>query len=357
MQRTHIFMVRTLSRRVYLSILLCPVVFSLISQSREVHLSSEYHDASFRGNEISRIVFYNVENLFDTYDDSLKLDDEFLPYRGRFWSKTKFDKKVQNIAQVIIALGGWEPPAFVGLCEVENRYVLTSLTQFSILQSADYQIIHKDSPDIRGIDVAAIYRKDKFELINYDFYEVDFPFDSLSKTRYMLYARGVLSNSDTLSLFVNHWPSKFGGEIETAPKRKFVAQVLGQLIDSVSFVNQNDHIVIMGDFNDTPSSEPMELLVKDRPLINLMTQSEYKTGTHSFENKWSMIDQFLVSEQLISFNQKTHLKNKCAYIFDDDFLLIEGAAGNQRPFRTYQGPAYLGGFSDHLPIYLDLVLK
>lgn len=357
MQRTYIFMVHTLCKRLYLFILFLLTPNILVSQNKEVLLSSENHDPSFRGKESMRIVFYNVENLFDIYNDSLTLDDEFLPFQGRFWNKSKFETKIQRISQAIIAIGGWEPPALVGLCEIENRYVLNSIVHFSILRSAEYNIIHKDSPDKRGIDVALIYRKEKFDLLEYNFYEIKFPFDSASKTRDILYARGVLSNQDTLSYLVNHWPSKFGGEIETAPKRLYASEVLGQLIDSLAAAHHNDQFVIAGDFNDNPSSYSIQSLLKNRPLINLMDQSEFKYGTNSFENKWYMIDQLIVSEQLVSNYNSTFLKHKRAFIFNEDFLLTEGVAGNKRPFRTYQGPAYLGGFSDHLPIYLDLILR
>ena len=238
-----------------------------------------------------------------------------------------------------MAIGGWEPPAIVGLCEVENRYVLNSLAHFSALRSVEYNIIHKDSPDRRGIDVAAIYRKDKFDLLEYDFYEIQFPFDTAAKTRDILYARGVLPNLDTLSFLVNHWPSKFGGEIETAPKRLYASQVLGQLIDSLAIEHIHDQFLIAGDFNDTPSSVSMQSLLKNRPLVNLMALSEFKHGTHSFENEWQMIDQLIVSERLLSNNQSTILKHKTAILFNEEFLLTEGVGGNKRPFRTYQGPA------------------
>ena len=188
------------------------------------YLASEAFDPSPRGEARVRLAFYNVENLFDYFDDSLKIDEAFLPRGENYWTKARYTVKQNNLAKTIIAMGGWEAPELIGLCEVENRYVLESLTKFTQLKSIGYEIIHKDSRDARGIDVAAIYRPDKLKLLNYEFYELNFPFDTTSRTRDILHAVMELPNQDTLHYFVNHWPSKFGGEFETQPSRMFAAQ-------------------------------------------------------------------------------------------------------------------------------------
>lgn len=337
-----------------------------LAQKTKPYLASQSFDENFRDKNRFRVVFYNVENLFDYFDDSTKMDEEFLPQGGRFWNKTRYQAKQSSLAKTIMAIGGWEPPALIGLCEIENRYVLNSLTSFTPLKGVGYEIIHQDSPDNRGIDVAALYRPDKFELINYEYYPVKFPFDTASNTRDILHVIGKLPNQDTLHLFVNHWPSKYGGEFETEPKRMYAAKFLRTKVDSLLSINSTATIILTGDFNDEPDEASIleglapkaDLLeVRSKDLFNLMYPIRFNTGTHSFQNKWSIIDQFIVSGSLMDRSVKTHVYQGTAQIFDMPFLITEGATGATRPFRTYQGPKYLGGYSDHLPILLDLVLK
>jgi len=360
-------MIRTSRRVISLAFIVLLLGFEGHAQRSKPYLASNNLNLERRENERFRIVFYNVENLFDYFDDSTTIDEEFLPNQGRYWNKRRYADKQQKLSKTLIALGGWEAPELIGLCEIENRYVLTSLTQFTPLKNARYEIIHQDSRDRRGIDVAAIYRPDKFELINYEYYPLNFPFDPESRTRDILHVIGKLPNQDTLHYFVNHWPSKFGGEFETMPKRNYAAKFLRQKVDSILTISPNANIVLSGDFNDEPESEAMttELGVEleldqvnsNNQLYNLMYPLRYLTGTHSFENKWSIIDQFVVTGNLIQSNSKTFILDRNPIIGDLDFLIMEGATGATRPFRTYQGPKYVGGFSDHLPILLDLVLK
>lgn len=329
----------------------------LVGQGKNQMLASESFSSNERGNDGVRIVFYNVENLFDYFDDSLKNDNEFLPYTGRYWTKERYQNKQLKIAQVIMASGGWEAPGLVGLCEIENRYVLETLTKFTPLKAVNYELIHKDSPDERGIDVALLYRPDKFELLDYQFHPLHFPFDKQSKTREILYVKGKLPNNDTLHLFINHWPSKYGGEFESEPKRMFAAQKLKSKMDSIRISNPNAYIIAMGDFNDLPSAQSLESLSFQNEYINLMQNMTYRYGTHSFEGKWLLIDQFIATKNLLFSESSTFIPKNTIKIFNKDFLLTEGSLGNQRPFRTYQGPSYKGGFSDHLPILLDLKLS
>ncbi len=351
-------------RLIVLTYFLYPLGPLLFAQEK-AYKASDSFDGSIRGNERFRVAFYNVENLFDYFDDSTTLDDEFLPRGGNYWNKARYREKQQKLAKTIIAMGGWEAPELVGVCEVENRYVLTTLTQFTALKSAGYEIIHQDSRDRRGIDVAAIYRPDKFELLDYHYYQLNFPFDTASRTRDILHVIGKLPNKDTLHYFVNHWPSKFGGEFETQPKRYFAAQFVRHKFDSIMEAQPTAKVIITGDFNDEPEAESMtaglkiqtELSeVKTNDLFNLMYPIRYLAGTHSFENQWGIIDQFLVSGNLLDNKNSTSVRNQTAQIFDMDFLIVEGATGATRPFRTYQGPKYLGGYSDHLPILMDLTL-
>ncbi len=343
----------------------CLLLMPFATLGQKPYLASESFDPSPRNEERVRLAFYNVENLFDYFDDSLTIDEQFLPRGDHYWTKARYTEKQNKLAKTILAMGGWDAPELIGFCEIENRYVLESLTQFTQLKSIGYEIIHKDSRDARGIDVAAIYRPDRLKLLNYEFYELNFPFDTTSRTRDILHAVMELPNQDTLHFFVNHWPSKFGGEFETQPKRMFTAQFIRLKADSLLVLNPNAHIVITGDFNDEPEEESMLNglavntdinMLKPSDLYNLMFDLRYVAGTHSFENKWGILDQFVVSGNLLLKQSKTRVSNRTAQIFDMDFLIMEGATGARRPFRTYQGPKYIGGYSDHLPIIMDLIL-
>lgn len=338
---------------------------NLFGQNKE-YLASEAFEGGIRGNERFRVAFYNVENLFDYFDDSTTRDDDFTSRGNNRWTKARYREKQGRIAKTIVAMGGWEAPELIGFCEVENRYVLTTLTRYTPLKAVGYEIIHQDSRDRRGIDVAAIYRPDKFELIDYHYYQLNFPFDTNSRTRDILHVVGKLPNQDTLHYFVNHWPSKFGGEFETQPKRMFAAEFTRHKADSIMKAQPNAYIIITGDFNDEPYEESMveglqvqtELeQVKSNDLFNMMYPIRYVTGTHSFQNQWGILDQFIVNGRLLNNRNSTYIRNNTAQIFDLDYLMTEGATGATRPFRTYQGPAYIGGYSDHLPIIMDLILN
>ena len=338
----------------------------LLSQGKK-YLASETFDPSPRKHNRVRLAFYNVENLFDYFDDSTTRDEEFLPTGKRHWTKKRYQDKIRKIAKTVIALGGWEPPTLVGLCEVENRYVLEGLTHFTLLKSVGYEIVHQDSPDRRGIDVALLYRPGKFRLINYEYYPVRFPFDPNSYTRDILHATGVLSNQDTLHFFVNHWPSKYGGAIETIPKRMAAASLLRKKVDSLFTIDPDAYVIISGDFNDEPHEKSLleglsistkRDVIKKPELYNLMYGLRHKTGTHSFQNQWGLLDQFIVSGSFFGdTGPSITISQNTAQIFDMDWLMMESTTGSPRPFRTYQGFKYIGGYSDHLPILIDLVLK
>ncbi|MCD4745212.1 MAG: endonuclease/exonuclease/phosphatase family protein [Bacteroidales bacterium] len=314
-----------------------------------------------------RIVFYNVENLFDIYDDSLKRDDEFTPTGIKAWNNKRFYKKINNIYKVLIAAGGWKTPAIIGLCEIENRYVLKQLIYKTPLQNLNYKIIHYESPDRRGIDVALLYRHDNFKPLYQEAINILFPFDKTSLTRDILYVKGLLFDTDTMHIFVNHWPSRYGGYMATKPKREFVASVLRLKVDSIFKLDNEANIIIMGDFNDEPDKESLAqvlnakndtLDLKINDLFNLMFEyhKNWKTGTHKFQEAWGVLDQFIVSAALLKRKNGLRLSPDKAQIFKVDFLMEKDPKHlGYKPFRTYSGPKYSGGYSDHLPIYLDLI--
>lgn len=202
-----------------------------------------------------RIVSYNVENLFDSRHDTLKNDYEFLPDATRHWNYSKYRKKLDNIARVIIATGGWTPPALVALCEVENDSVMRDLTRYSALREADYRYVMTQSPDERGIDVALLYQRNLFKLLSYQSLPVDKPRKNSRPTRDILHVSGLLLNRDTLDVLVAHFPSRSGGARESEPYRLLAARKVKHAIDSLYTIRQHPQIVLLGDFNDYPENK------------------------------------------------------------------------------------------------------
>ena len=313
-----------------------------------------------------RIMFYNVENLFDTYDDSLKVDEEFTTEGVRHWSKGRYYKKLNNISKVMTAIGQWELPEIVGLCEIENRFVLEGLIKQTALKKYPYRIIHKESPDRRGIDVGLLYRKDKFTPIEYEAVKITFPFDANRPTRDILYVKGYNHSNDTLHIFVNHWPSRWGGQIETDRKRVYVASILRHKVDSLFKEDINPNIIIMGDLNDYPDNKSVKEalnaknkfdIIINEELYNLAyyLQEEKGKGTHKYQGEWGVLDQIIVSGSLLNQKNNIHMTVNDAHVFDAPFLLEpdEHFVGS-KTFRTYVGFKFHDGFSDHLPVYLDL---
>jgi len=316
--------------------------------------------------ESHRIMFYNVENLFDTFDDSLTRDEEFLPDGDRHWNSNKFYKKLNTIYKVVLGVGEWNPPAVVALCEVENRFVLNQLVYETPLKKFDYRIIHFESPDRRGIDVAMLYRKEFFQVDTAFPIPINFKFDKNSKTRDILYVKGTFDEMDTIHLFVNHWPSRYGGYMKTKAKREYVASVLKLATDSILKINNQANIVIMGDLNDGPTEESLiDFLqaktdtneIKNTQLVNLLALNA-DAGTLKYQGHWDLFDQVIVSGAMLDSGTGYKVKGNEAHIFKQDFLLEDDEKYlGQKPFRTYSGFRYIGGYSDHLPVYLDVIYK
>ncbi len=316
--------------------------------------------------ESFRIMFYNVENYFDTEDDTTKRDHEFLPEGTRRWTSYRFYDKRNKIAKVIAAVGEWEFPAIVGICEIENRSVLKTLVKYSPLKKANYRIIHKESPDKRGIDVGLLYLKEKFKPYNYRAIEIQFPFNLDRKTRDILYVGGITSTKDTLHVFVNHWPSRWGGQLESEPSRLYVASVLRGAVDSLFAINKNANIVIMGDLNDYPDNKSLTDVLDAKgnydtivpnELYNLSVylQENQDIGTHKHGTIWGVLDQVIVSGAMLQPTAQLRTSPQDFHIYRNDFLLEQDEQNiGIKPFRTYSGFRYLGGYSDHLPIYLNL---
>lgn len=310
------------------------------------------------------VMFWNLENFFDPFmsKDSLSVaGNEFTPFGEKHWTWKKFTRKRDFIAKTVFCLKEHyaDYPALIGVCEVENRFVLTQLLKETPLERLNYSILHKDSPDKRGIDVALLYKADVFKVLSVKY----LPDTSKIKdftSRYILFARLLFTGntlsgnlgdelgcsfvgSDTLNVFVTHWPSKLGGEKRSMPKRMFISNLLKAETDSLLRLNAKANIIIMGDFNDTPNSLPIRHLAQDK-LHNLMGNVK---GTYKYKGRWQTIDQFVVSDNLLQFVE--------AEAFIAPHLLEQDKRymGSQIK-RTLKGPRYNGGISDHLPIVLQI---
>lgn len=326
------------------------------------------HTAGVIAQNDFRIMFYNVENLFDTRDDLQKEDDDFLPDGFMRWTPWKYWEKLRNITRVITAVGGMRSPAVIGLCEVENDSVLFDLTKRSPLRTQEYEYIVTHSPDDRGIDVALLYQRHQFKPLQTYEYEIKFSRKGIRPTRNILHVTGEVFNNDTIDLFVCHFPSRSGGQRETEPARLQVAALLKHKVDSLLHFRENAYIVIMGDFNDHPGNKSLSRIlgagsvrsgIQNGKLYNLFHHrtKEPEFGSYKYQGKWEILDQFIVSGNLLLKKNSIYLKNNEAYIFKADFLLEDDEKYyGKKPYRTNTGPRYLGGFSDHLPIYMDLII-
>lgn len=310
-----------------------------------------------------RIMFYNVENLFDVYDDSLTTDEEFTPSGSRHWTLKRYNTKLSNIYKVVIAAGGWRPPDIIGLCEVENRKVLQDLVGNTPFSKYDYRIVHENSSDRRGIDVAFIYNNRTVKYLDAGCFSID---KQDFQTRDIVYFK-VLLGKDTCHLFANHWPSRSNGQLETEPDRFAAAHVLKRLTDSLFRINIAAKILIMGDFNDEPADKSMvyhlgahtDTKTQVPGLLYNMTKAPTSgniKGTLKYQGNWNIFDQMIVSGSFLLENTGLSVGAEGFKILDTPFLLtVDERYNGFKPFRTYNGYRYHGGFSDHLPVYIDLV--
>lgn len=315
-----------------------------------------------------RIIAYNVENLFDCEDDSLTRDEGYLPNSMRGWHYKRYQNKLMAISKVVTAISGWDVPMLVGLCEVENRRCLEDLCVRGPLRTFALEIAHYESPDRRGIDVALLYNPRVFTMLHSEAIPVGLKASPRLYTRDILYVKGVVEERDTLHVYLCHFPSRWSGKKETEHLRAEAASVLREHADSVSHSCSRALIVMMGDFNDNPSDKSMCQVLgalsseqrKDSvALCNLMGPlSERNKGTHYYQGQWSCYDQMIVSPALLDKHSGLQVVGGEAHIFDADFLLkYDEQYLQQRPLRTYNGMTYWGGFSDHLPVYIDLEVK
>jgi hypothetical protein len=314
------------------------------------------------------LCFYNVENLFDLQDDPETEDEEFTPRGARRWTHQRLKKKLLDLSKVFMNSTGWEPPQVIMLCEVENRYVLQRLIKDTPLRAYPYKIIHKESPDQRGTDVALLYNEDFFYPLHYRYFPLKTDNNSILATREILYVSGIVNGADTLHIFVNHWPSRYGGVLESRPKRNLAAQILREQVEALQKSHPNPKIMITGDFNDQPTDESIfvhlnatVLSVPEKDtvrtaLYNLsLPWKEKFPGTIKYRSQWSVFDQVIISGALSDQSDRLFTRPEWAQIVKLPFLLEKDEKyGGIKIRRTYSGFRYSGGTSDHLPVILRL---
>lgn len=326
-------------------------------------LNSYRSDPCF-GQHPLRVMFYNAENLFDYRDDSLKKDNEFLPDAPRHWTFSRYRQKLIHLSKTIIAAGEGVIPALVGLCEVENDSVMHDLFRLTPLHRSGYRYYITRSPDERGINIVLLYKRNLFRPIHRTDHRIHLP-AGFRPTRDILHVSGLIAQGDTLDLFVCHFPSRSGGEKASRPARKAANSRLRMLTDSVLQIRKNPLLLIMGDFNDYPDekiADPTLPLYPPQPhpatdaLYNLMCQLPKQKGSHKYQGEWGYLDQFFVSGNLLNPQSNPYI-GQCR-VFEAPFLFIEDTKNfGSRPRRTYYGYKHEGGFSDHLPILLDIMWK
>jgi endonuclease/exonuclease/phosphatase family metal-dependent hydrolase len=315
-------------------------------------------------------MFYNVENLYDTQRDTTVYDEEFTPDGAKKWNDKRYWRKIDRLTEVFQeigkATGGF--PIVIGLCEVENRGVLQDLAHGERVAAARYQIVHYDSPDARGMDVAFLYRGDVIEYVSSKPLKVSNPDNPRWRTRDILWFTGTI-DGEVFHFFANHWPSRRGGERASAPLRELAASVLRHVVDSIKNVDATANIVIMGDFNDDPNNNSVHNVLRAKGDRNRLLSGDLFNpffalhraghGTLAWNDGWNLFDMIIVSQNMINNTggfqlhcQQVRRTEQCGFIFNRPFLQQKEGRFKGYPWRTYVGDTYQDGYSDHFPVYI-----
>lgn len=303
-----------------------------------------------------KCVFYNVENLFDTANDPKTRDDDFTECGSYEWDERKYFEKLDNIAEVLTLMNESHLPDLLGLVEVENYRVVKDLIDHRLLNHMPYKVIHAESRDQRGIDVCLVYNQHVFEPLNHGWINIDDHAPHKMWSRDILHVEGKIPSGETLHVFVCHWPSRRDGADETAYKRKSAAKALLARWDEIRLKDPSSLVLVMGDMNDTPSDKSISEILEAKKktdasgeLLNLSLPLHLEGKGTVYRDEWFMFDQLIVSHDLAN-----RVVGGVMYIFEDDRILYYGKSNIPRPNRTFVGSRYTGGYSDHLPIWLEL---
>lgn len=331
-------------------------------------LFCQQDDISYKQFSVRTIAFYNVENLFDTINDSLVYDDDRTPLGKDRWTTERYKKKIGDISRVISEIGQditGSSPDLIGLCEVEKQEVVEDLIHHPNLVGGNYGIVHVDSPDERGIDVAFIYKKSVFLPMSFSSHRLLLMDEAQERdyTRDQLVVGGKLESKE-IHLIINHWPSRSGGETRSRPGRIAAARLTRRIKDSILSVSPDSGIIIMGDLNDNPTDVSLKNVLGSLPhrdrlqandLFNPM-ETLYKKGhgTLAYRDEWSLFDQILLTGNLANKNS-AGLSFWKVGIYNPAYLITPTGRFKGYPHRTYAGGAYTGGFSDHFPVYIAML--
>jgi predicted extracellular nuclease len=311
------------------------------------------------------IAFYNQENLFDTIDNEKKIDEEYLPSSKLVWNTEKYQNKMKNMSQVILAMNEGKGPDFLGMCEVETEVALADLCKQLNNAGNSYKYVFQEGPDERGIDNGFIYKSENVKSLKGNSFVISPENIGGDHTRNILMADVKLMNGSRLVFLVNHFPSRREGQAESEFKRIAVASRLKAICDSLTSKDKKVNIVLLGDFNDHPNDKSMsEVLGGKSSIGEVKTDSDYYNsmwlfhqqglGSHKYKGEWGVLDQILVNKTILEGKGKVKYKKGSAGIFKEEFMLETEAKYKGNPKRTFVGNKYLNGYSDHLPVYIQL---
>jgi len=314
------------------------------------------------------IAFWNVQNLFDIADDPLKEDEEFLPSSEKEWTPERLNKKIYNLSRIIRSMNNDNGPDILGVCEVEHQHLLDSLTT-KFFTDKNYKVAYLESPDGRGIDNGLIYNSKLFSLLSVKGDTIKL--DDGYPTRLILNVNVITKLKDTLHIYVNHWPSRRGGESESEPNRIRAAETLRNSVDKNFIANDKSKIIIIGDFNDEPNNVSLLNTLKASPFLcskgdsvlpaNELFNLAYKDfndglGSYKYQDNWNMLDQIIVSGSMLTDKKLSYICESFE-VYKPFIMVTHSGKYEGTPFPTYGGNRYLGGYSDHYPVITKFVLK
>ena len=316
-----------------------------------------------------KVVFYNLENLFDTINDPNKNDEEYLPEGARKWTTYRYNQKQENMSRVLFDIAAEDRnfPTVIGVSEIENRLVLEDLLATPKLAKTNYRIVHYDSPDRRGVDCAFFYRPDQFKLEGSEAHKISFPGKPNFLTRDLVAMWGKMEG-EPFYCIVSHWPSRLGGKERSQYSRDFVAEKCKRICDSVRTVNPATKVVIMGDFNDDATDASVTDVLGAKGNIKKLEKNDMYNpfyamlkagyGTLAYRDSWNLFDNIVVSENLATASTgalKVQKKEGAKYygnIFIRPYMIQQEGQYKNYPLRSFVGSNFQNGYSDHFPVYI-----
>ncbi len=330
-------------------------VLCLALYSQQTEKSKAYY--------IAAIGFWNVENFYDTLNDQWKNDEDFTPVGMYAWNGERYRTKLQNLSYAIAQMGKElteDGLALLGLCEVENRMVVEDLVNTPLLQSRQYKFVHIEGPDARGVDPSFIYNPKYFKVTRSRTYPLTLITDSAHKTRDILVVSGLFLG-EPLCVLVNHWPSRRGGELNSRANRNKAGELVRHIADSIAHADSTAKVIIMGDLNDDPINESVKLKIGTVGKTELATKELYYNpmeklykqgiGSLAWQDSWNLFDQIILNHRLIQGNYRSW-QYYGVRVFNTAFLSSDLPSEKGYPLRTFAGAKYLGGYSDHFPVYI-----